>query len=590
MSPIDPRPSVQGHTPHFVIRPGSSRSRQTFAFSAKLTGSSEHYDHSLFERAVNVVLAWFAQKFPDELPEEAGQLKSFEIDQFGQQVIQCVSLPQRRLWSARLVQPDAPYNDRPAVAGRSWITEVVLSHGNEGTHFGVRVQCVSTSYSAESIAFTRPRVVVDMARTVGLMERLPITGEPWILCSEEDVDQLYRAVTDPDRQLPVVVLTAPNPQQAGAAPRDFLLDETNLARRLLGIAHVVCMPSSLGYHWTERVGKVWSVFHGAVRTYGPGLDFDQDSPYEHKRVLADKIRFWRQGDDYGVPPFTSFLVEKLFEDAASRTAGPLPLDFYPRARTLQATEQRLRLLRGSELEAKAEQAEESIQSLKDRIGQLAAVHDEELEALVLQMNELQTECDTALELGQEAANNASKLREANLNLHSQNESLRFALNSRGHLDEVDKIPTEALYEDLPEWVAERLTGRLVLLPRALSAIRKAQYEDVELVYNCLLVLARHYRDMKLGHEGAREDWDDSLRKLSVSCSPTISKERAGEEGDTYFVRYPQSSGQKALLDTHLKKGTSREERYCFRLYFFWDSMEQQVVVGWLPSHLDTRAS
>ena len=51
-----------------------------------------------------------------------------------------------------------------------------------------------------------------------------------------------------------------------------------------------------------------------------------------------------------------------------------------------------------------------------------------------------------------------------------------------------------------------------------------------------------------------------------------------------------SGGKRVELDRHLKKGTNREPRYCFRLYFFWDDTTSQVVVGWLPSHLSTRAS
>ena len=35
---------------------------------------------------------------------------------------------------------------------------------------------------------------------------------------------------------------------------------------------------------------------------------------------------------------------------------------------------------------------------------------------------------------------------------------------------------------------------------------------------------------------------------------------------------------------------SRDRRYGFRLYFFWDEEGQVAVVGWLPSHLDNRAS
>ena len=76
-----------------------------------------------------------------------------------------------------------------------------------------------------------------------------------------------------------------------------------------------------------------------------------------------------------------------------------------------------------------------------------------------------------------------------------------------------------------------------------------------------------------------------VEDLGLEEAPTFAGPRAGEEGDTYFVRY---AGRRMELDRHLKKGNSREPRRCFRLYFFWDNDEQQVVVGWMPSHLDTR--
>lgn len=65
----------------------------------------------------------------------------------------------------------------------------------------------------------------------------------------------------------------------------------------------------------------------------------------------------------------------------------------------------------------------------------------------------------------------------------------------------------------------------------------------------------------------------------------IAKERVGEQGDTYLISV---DGRPRMLDRHLKKGTSKDQRHCFRLYFLWDEDSQQAVVGWLPSHLDTR--
>lgn len=75
--------------------------------------------------------------------------------------------------------------------------------------------------------------------------------------------------------------------------------------------------------------------------------------------------------------------------------------------------------------------------------------------------------------------------------------------------------------------------------------------------------------------------------LGLDEQPSFAGAGWGEHGDTYLVRWGKS---RLLLDRHLKKGNSREERFCFRLYFTWMDEDQHVLVGWLPSHLDTRAT
>ena len=65
----------------------------------------------------------------------------------------------------------------------------------------------------------------------------------------------------------------------------------------------------------------------------------------------------------------------------------------------------------------------------------------------------------------------------------------------------------------------------------------------------------------------------------------MSEVQAGQEGNEYYVAY---QGRRILMARHLKKGNSRDERYCLRIYFFWDDEDEQVVVGSLPGHLDTR--
>ena len=150
------------------------------------------------------------------------------------------------------------------------------------------------------------------------------------------------------------------------------------------------------------------------------------------------------------------------------------------------------------------------------------------------------------------------------------------------------IPFPNKYEDLPEWVSKNMAGRLILHPRAIRAVRNASYENIELVYQSLLVLANEYRNMKLGYEDAREAFDKRTDALELRCSLSISRERAGEEGSAYFVQYPIHTNNKRFLDLHVRKGSTKDDRYCLAIYFFWDDETQQVVVGWLPSHLDNR--
>ena len=88
----------------------------------------------------------------------------------------------------------------------------------------------------------------------------------------------------------------------------------------------------------------------------------------------------------------------------------------------------------------------------------------------------------------------------------------------------------------------------------------------------------------------KRQWDQGWEALGLTVEPSISKSRAGEQKDEYYVNYPSGTliGGKKFLEQHLKKGNDRSERFCLRIYFFWDRTANLVVVGWLPSHLDTR--
>lgn len=148
--------------------------------------------------------------------------------------------------------------------------------------------------------------------------------------------------------------------------------------------------------------------------------------------------------------------------------------------------------------------------------------------------------------------------------------------------------------EIEEWAERRFKDKIVIHPRAIQGAKKSQYEDVKLVYAAIECLATQYWNMRTAMPDrsvlCSRGCEAKINQLGLSLAPSISESRAGEQGDEYIVEYPVGTGINRTLDKHLRKGSSRDERFCLRIYFFWDEEGKKVVVGWLPSHLGTRAT
>lgn len=140
---------------------------------------------------------------------------------------------------------------------------------------------------------------------------------------------------------------------------------------------------------------------------------------------------------------------------------------------------------------------------------------------------------------------------------------------------------ESSLDGLEEW-ASLHQNKLVLLPRALSGAKKAIYREPGHVYRALEFLAGPYHGYRTGAL-TKPQMEAALAATGCQLAGATTATVAGTQGDTYFVRWGE---QRRRLDQHLRRGGGRDERFCLRIYFFWDNDSQQVVVGWLPSHLD----
>ncbi len=557
----EPRPSV--------TTPGRPWIRTTYQFCSAIPCNSATAN-AKWSAAVACILRWAKQKVPGNLTIGAWKGESFSLMWPGQK-LECIAVPSRGLWTLRLEHPDVPFAGRAAVPGRTWTTDIGLARHGDALEFGIRIFCASLPYGDAEVALTRPRIVADLSRETGLSDHRLLNSTPWLLQSEADVEALFDLVHSPNRRLPVVVLTQPDRKRLDLQVSDYVLNPDDLAKKTLGLAHVVKLPWDLGYKWTELVGKPWSVFLGAVRTYMPGFDINRDAPGAHPNVFAERIVFWKQPGDkrIGEGPFSDFLISKLSQFASTRRLTWANIAFAAEARTLQAEVARQEAKAGADWEQ---------------------LYEEEIAGLKAEVEELRGEIQEYCQISDRAEMDRDHFEAENRILRFQLDSIRARLAEKLGSDPDQETPIPDNYDDLPEWVDKHLAGRVVLHPRAVRGLKKAAFEDVELVYRSLLLLASEYRNLSLGLAHADSLLQQRLQELGLRCDGSISKERAGEEGDTYFVRFPaySDSGPKQFLEWHLRKGTTKEDRYCLAIYFFWDVDTQQVVVGWLPSHLDNR--
>lgn len=302
-----------------------------------------------------------------------------------------------------------------------------------------------------------------------------------------------------------------------------------------------------------------------IRQFLPRMETKKVLPSLHTRSTVERplpeAAFSRSAVFFRRMPFTSRRISPSRID---------PLLFCTEARTLELSEMANGMLGGAECVSCRKVQSEQIFRLQEQI--------REIEGKSREWEELADSFSKELDFQ----------KQQNYTLRNYADTLRISFrNSTGKVtDEEVTLPDD--YESLPEWVEKNLSGRLLLLPRAVRSVKNAFYKDVSLVYNSLLLLAEEYRNMRLGFDTGKTFFEKRISELGVELGGSISNVSAGEYEDRYFVNYPTDSSSKRKLDFHLKKGNTKDDKFCMRIYFFWDEETNQVVVAHLPSHLESR--
>ena len=157
-----------------------------------------------------------------------------------------------------------------------------------------------------------PGIVRWLARSPGLTDYgWRLVPAPWIIQNEEGVEGLIHLIGSEDRTRPIFA-TGLGPRETN--PESAPLDPWDLAHRTVGLAHVVVLTGPMTYALTDRVGRKYSVFGNAIRTYRPGCVIG-DRAMEHPMALPETVRRWRNG---GPHEFAVFLTREAARTSVIR--------------------------------------------------------------------------------------------------------------------------------------------------------------------------------------------------------------------------------------------------------------------------------
>ena len=493
------------------------------------------------------VLNWAQRRTGGNLPDEAWALRDFEYLAGGRNSVAVrIESDRSDIWAIRTDDPDR------MVAGRIWTTEVaVVVSGDGPARISARL-LVGTSEQELEIEPHSPSLVGQIVERCGLWRGMhEISPCPWLVADLDEARGLADMLADPHRELPVFVLSVPEPALVADQP---LLDASALARATLGLAHVAVLPADLTWVLTEQFGKQRSVYGGAVRAYRPGFS-DDANPYDHRLILADQLR-----TPEGVAQCGRWLRSMAARDSIFRTRlGDDVLTFGQ--------------VRSAGLELRQRHIEDEGGSEGERLGAAQA----RIEALEKQLADDRTLLDYFAHEHRAAVLRAETAEAQSMAAASRlQDVLDRPVAGTGSAEADPPLPSD--WSDLSAWCDLALAGRVVLTPAARRAVRQPEFEDVQVAARGLVWLASVCRDRRLA--GGRGSLADE------SVAEGIRNAHCGSDQFDFDWQ-----GRRHTADWHIKSGgNTRDPRRCLRIYYGWDAASRQIVVADLPGHRRSRAT
>ena len=511
------------------------------------------------EQTRSEVLKWIetktGQKFSDEVYN--GNPFSNENEQFSVETVNIGDPGQNSLWMLQYQHPCSQS------LTRKWVTEIsVGAHPNGNTLFGLRLNAHDTSASDfQRTSSTTPAVLRKIVENLGLaVDGREISTAPEYLDIrvpevEEQVDSMIDFVSDHRRTKPVVLVSA---DQSGQYPVNL----ERFSSKLCGMAHVYGVSRGASFLISDKISKQNGAYNGAIRVYMPDVDLENPDPQlSHLYFRSD----FRVGGS-----FESYLTNRLYDYALRKRLSESDFPSFAKVKSI------------------------FLENLQLQVGQKTPSPDESLreqfEIQAKQIKTMQEEIDLALSLAaeaDEARTEAERERDAALEKVEELENKTSQQQSEQKLAAPPKL--KGLYPPfslIADWTEAYFGSSLILSPRALKEVRSPKYNvyrNPDIIYQGLRCLGQMATIKDFNGDSVKAAFEKDLRSIGMEDRISVSASSAGLYGDTY---YTSVDGEKVFLGKHLVKGGARNPLGCLRIYYGTSELNDNVVVGSLPRHLE----
>lgn len=512
---------------------------------------------AVFFSAIEIIGEWLKAKLrqsPTVLEKLENLTQDIQIEYEGI-IVNTICDLEAKQWGLKYYQPDS------SVPARIWTTQVSIYEKDRVIRCDVLNQCTSPRSCDIAVPLTTPGFIEPLNRFIGLVGVERISNAPMVVDDGKKIETLFNLVSNPRRRLPVLVISE-------SRNNTYYVDAKALANSSFGSAIVVELSAGAAEMWTARIGRLWSVFDGGVRTYYPDVDFELGDMYRHPLMIRERIQSWF-AQEGGRQDLESWLSNNVRSKAMELVTS------YGTQYLFNEMQQQISQTRRAKIRHSQNYKDELLDAYeKDNVEQQRIIREKDAEIKSLEY------ANYELGVGIEERN------KVNRNLRTRNDELLGRLKAKGQ-DENEIVLFPETLDGFEEWCDKYLAGRIVLSSKAKRGIKQSTYNDVQLIYRAVYMLGHEYLDMRLAIAD-QQAYEDKCTELGVeSKGKPISEARLGETDGTYFFDY---DGQKVFMDHHLCKGNSHDPVYTLRIYFAWDEDSGRVLIGSLPEHLDTRIS